>query len=153
MLVTILDPSLVRTRVLAEHGELRALLDDVEHLATLAAANRRALPALRARARNLYRKFASHIDLEDCILAPALREVVGWGAMLSARLAEEHRRQREQLRHAIALIESDEASGTRVIASIRRFSRALASDMKEEEDEILRSDLLHDHVFADGESG
>jgi hypothetical protein len=34
---------------LAEHGELRMLMQDVEQLADLAAANLRALPALRAR--------------------------------------------------------------------------------------------------------
>src|SRR5690242_15526749 len=93
----------VANHILAEHALLRPILRETKFLAhRLAKGERDALEPLRAFAIMLYEKLVAHIELEDRILAPVVRDIIGWGPSLHAEMMQEHALQREQLHSDIA---------------------------------------------------
>jgi hemerythrin-like domain-containing protein len=150
---TFIEPSQARARILTEHAELRSMLDRLDRWTRHAVDDAQALGPLRGGARELYYKLTAHLLLEDQVLAPRLREIPGWGTVLAERLAEEHRRQRERLEHALAMLDDESSSRALLIATVRSIARDLRLDMETEEKELLRPDLLQDTLIADGEAG
>jgi hypothetical protein len=108
---------------------------------------------LRQSARELYQFLAAHLNFEDRLLAPALRDVVGWGDVLSERLSVEHRHQRALLEKAMVLAREEGTPTADLLESVRSFGRSLEKDLEVEERELLRVDLLDDPLTSDGEDG
>jgi hemerythrin-like domain-containing protein len=149
-----LGPKEVSTRILSEHALLRPILKETQFLArSVARGDKDGLLALRAFALMLYEKFITHIELEDRILAPAVRQIIGWGPALHADMVQEHRRQREHLRSDITALKASSIPKEDLAASVDGFVAALMQDMEEEERRLLRTDLLDDSPLCDGESG
>src|SRR5262245_22562855 len=94
--MTTLRPSQVRARILREHATLR---ERVEALADLIAQLRAGSTAVLARgladAQALCCELREHIDFEDALLEPALRETDAWGSVRAERLVRHHAAQRK----------------------------------------------------------
>jgi hypothetical protein len=146
-----LSSSDARDEILAQHGELRNLLAEVAAIAERAAATGEELEALRHGARALYEALAAHMAFEDQVLPAALRDVLGWGAVIRQRMEADHARQRESLARAISAIGPDGLGGAALIEDVRAFVATLVVDMETEERGLLEADL--DALAADSRGG
>jgi CBS domain-containing protein len=148
-----LRPSHVRARILAEHEVLRQLYANVEELARrVLAEDADAEEPLRERCRELYQTLLRHMELENTILAPALRETAGFGQVRAQTLLDEHERQRSVLFQALIAVEADsEADLARDVCTL---INELLVDMAHEEQALLHPDLLSDDpITADAATG
>jgi len=144
-----LRPSDVRTRILAEHHVLRELFANIEELALRVLADEPDADAegcLRERCRELYQTLLRHIELENAILAPALRETNAFGPIREQTLLAEHERQRGAL--FAALSASEARSDEELARSVRMLVGELLADMAHEEQALLHPDLLKDDPIA-----
>ncbi len=142
-----LRPSEVRKRVLTEHTALRAMLDDVEALAhTLAQGDASVGSTLVVRARELQRTLGRHLDHEDVLLIPILRETDAFGPVRAERLTAEHERQRNEMIAMLSrLLTSEEnAPGTPLAEALLAFAAELRTDMDQEEKALLSPELFRD---------
>lgn len=141
-----MKPSDVRARILTEHAEIRAILDRLESVAQALRSGKRArFKDAEALRESLCAKLFSHIDLEDAILAPALRAADAWGPERAAQLLEHHREQRAELT-ALARVEGLEPAmrGER----LHRLVEYIRDDMRHEESGLLDPNLLRDDVIG-----
>jgi hypothetical protein len=140
-----------RDEIFLQHDMLRRLLAEVMAVADLVAASGRDFEILRQRAKTLYEALAAHMTFEEEVLPAALRDVVGWGAVIQQRLEEDHSRQREIITTAISEIGPDGLSGDALIESGRAFVDTLIVDMESEERGLLQADF--DALAADSRGG
>ena len=150
-----LYPSEVRERVLADHSTLHAMMDRLEVLARKVLQGRTSMAEeLRKQARLLDRRLREHMELEERILVPALREADGWGPERVARFHDEHRRQRD-IMDGVALPDGIPPRTVEQFALIAwGFVQLLRDDIHEEErislnEDVLRDDLVHPFVETD----
>jgi hypothetical protein len=102
----------------------------------------------------LYEKLVAHIELEDRILAPVVRDIVGWGPSLHTDMMQEHARQREQLQSDISDLRTGCICEERLAKRVDGFVESLMRDMEAEERRLLlRQDLLAESSLSDGEAG
>jgi hypothetical protein len=97
-------------------------------------------------AQSLYRDLREHLDFEDALLTPALREVDAWGAVRAAELERHHIGQRQSL-HALAERCRSE-SPAELVQTITTVVAELREDMAHEDRELLSSDLLRDDLVS-----
>lgn len=141
----VISRSMVRERVLEEHVALRGMLATMTSLAEGVLDMDNALDEeLPLHARELYRALVRHLDLEDLILAPALRSADAWGEVRADALVAEHRRQREQFR--VAFADREGGGSVKLAAGLLRIVPAILEDMAHEEKELLTEALLGDDV-------
>ena len=150
-----LDASGVATRILQDHALLRPILRETRFLADrVAKGDTSARAPLRAFALMLYEKLVAHIELEDRILAPVVRDIIGWGPSLHTDMMREHARQREQLQSDISDLRIGCICEERLAKTIDGFVESLMRDMEaEERGLLLRPDLLAESPLSDGEAG
>jgi len=135
----------VRARVLAEHARLRALIADVDRLATaVSAGDVRCLEPLREKAARLYRILGDHIDHEEAVLVPIIRTIDAWGTVRVEQLLEEHAGQRMALKEAI---EELELEGSDVGQSVQSTCWEILHDMRREEHDLLHPDLWREDTI------
>jgi hemerythrin-like domain-containing protein len=133
----------VRRRILDDHVVLRGLLDEIEPLALEFERGGSAQgERLRDEALRLYERFAAHLDLEDRLLAPALRAAGAEGKRHAERLGHEHREQRELLRYLIGRLSQDRAPTTLVAREVHHFVNLIRLDMEHEEKTLLTPEVL-----------
>lgn len=141
-------PSEIRNRVLEDHARLRLLLRAVDSLAQRVLNGEVACAGeMRAAGQRLTEKLMRHLDLEDAILVPALRDIDAWGAERARRVSVEHASQRKQ----VAALDRDlatEGEAGRLAVELRDFVTELHADMLAEEESVLDADLLRDDVVA-----
>lgn len=131
----------VRTRIRDEHQVIERLLAECGALASrVLDGEMEAEGTLSERARELYHTLLRHIDLEDAVLAPALRQAGPEGERLAQLLTEEHQRQRYQLRAGLASLESGWIE--RLARSIQSLVPAVRKDMAHEEKDLLQESVL-----------
>lgn len=147
-------PSGVRRRILEEHRQLATGLDQLEQLAARLEQEGDAVIASAVdRARDFYEQLREHIDLEDAILAPALREADAWGEVRASKLEKHHRDQRIELK-ALGELDVETTDPAQLAARIRAFVQEVREDMRHEEEGVLSADLLRDDVTSvDAEGG
>lgn len=138
-----MDPMAVRTKILEEHGRLRAMLAELVPLAERFERGDTAVaPSLREQALGLYESFAAHLRHEESSLEPALRTRGAEGVRLADRLAHEHREQRELLAYLVARLR-DQPHPTLLLArEIVHFAEYLRLDMAHEESTLLTAAAL-----------
>src|SRR5262245_19480456 len=92
-------PSLVRARILENHGALRAKLETLQRLA-IEADGGSSTAAERAGelTRVLFEELADHLDIEEQLLVPMLREIDAWGALRADELVRHHETQWAELK-------------------------------------------------------
>jgi hypothetical protein len=151
MTVEPLSSSEARDAILSRHEHLRDLVSETMLFAEGAGESDRELEPLRVHARELYAAFEEHMDFEEDILATALRDVIGVGAVLQAQIEEEHERQRATLESAMSALEPERLTCARVVESVRVFADSLLLDLKSEERCLLYADL--DAIAVDGQGG
>lgn len=140
-----LTPSQVRQRILDEHDNLRRLLIDLDALADAVLDGNSGLGArLRDKSTEIYEILRDHIDLEDRILAPALRETPGFGELREQRLLEHHAEQRKAFETAIAELRIGPPSPRSLARRIRELVADIRVDMAREDKDLLNPDLLKD---------
>jgi acetoin utilization protein AcuB len=146
-------PSQIRARILAEHQVLASMYAEVEQLAAQVVdgdGDGDAGIALRASCRSLYRTLQRHIEIENAVLGPALRDTDAFGQQRADGLLREHERQQSVLAAALATL--DAAAPLAIARDCRQLIRELRADMAEEERALLDADLLKDDVVAVGTS-
>lgn len=150
--MTSIRPAQVRTRILHEHAVLRAQLEQLEAEVELLDESSAGLAHVLELTQSLYRDMRDHIDYEEQLLVPALREADAWGPLRARELCEHHVLQRVQLR---ALAERCSSESPAALAQIvRRLIADIRADMTYEDDTLLSSELLHDDVVqVDAECG
>jgi len=137
-------PSAVRDRILDEHRVLRRMLGEAVELAdAVLEGDDEARARLFESSRELYQTLLRHVDLEDAILAPVLRETdVYDGPVRADELEKEHVEQRQELREALAAVETEGASG--LARSIKEFVPRVMKGMVHEEQSLLTEAVLKD---------
>jgi hypothetical protein len=138
-----------RDVIVAEHDTLRRLIAQTVEVANSSVAGE--LDELRAAARQLYVTLEEHMSFEDQMLPVALRDVIGWGPALEARIAEDHERQRQEVVGALEALEADTLSWAELAAVVRAFATNLLLDMEREEEGLLDAEL--DAMSTDSEGG
>lgn len=147
----VLSSSEARAAILSRHEELRGLVDETIHDVDGVTHAERSCEPLRARARELYRAFETHMAFEEPLLEAALRDVIGWGSVLQAQLEQGHERQRATLASAISALEPEDLSRAHLVESVRAFADTLLLDLKSEERCLLHADL--DAIATDSQGG
>jgi iron-sulfur cluster repair protein YtfE (RIC family) len=141
-----LAPSAVRQRILGEHVALTQMMDRLESLAAkVNDGDRDAVGELRAGVRGLYERLRRHIDLEDRILAPALRETPGFGELREQQLLSHHDEQRKSIETHLGAL--DAIKGPALAAQILEFIAEVRADMKHEDEDYLKPELLKDDLI------
>lgn len=144
-----MKPSEVRKRVLSEHDELRELLEQLERAArAVLQGHASAADELRERTRSLEERLRAHFELEERILAPALREADPWGPERVERLDEDHVRQRAMLDGLRGAAVHPQRSVLELALLAWGFARLLREDMEEEERLLLSEQLLRDDIIG-----
>jgi iron-sulfur cluster repair protein YtfE (RIC family) len=142
-------PSQVRRTILDDHEHLRAALVALEKLAqALTEGDHEPLAQALAALRAMKQRFFDHLDLEEAIMVPALRDADAWGPDRAELVLNEHREQRAELE---ALVQELGRAGTAppvVGQRILSWIEALRADMVHEESAVLSPDLLRDDVIS-----
>jgi iron-sulfur cluster repair protein YtfE (RIC family) len=136
-----MSSSEARDQIFSQHVALRRLLAETTEIAERMATSEGDLEALRGRAQALYDMLAKHMEFEEQVLPAALRDVVGWGAVIQQKMEEDHLRQREALARAISAIGPTGLSGAELVENVRSFASTLLVDMESEENGLLQADL------------
>lgn len=146
--VVYLFPARVRTDVLAQHGELRELLENALAATTAGLLQQGPEAAQLAESvRQLRRRFRAHLAFEERALVPILSTDEMWGPERAQGLLDEHNRQRAELD---TLIEGITAGWDRerLALTLRSLVVDLLRDMTEEECGLLNDELLAEPVIT-----
>ena len=146
-----LSSSDARAAILSCHDELRGLVSETIDFADGATTSDRDVEPLRAHVRELYQALEEHMDFEERILPTALRDVIGWGAVLEANVVEGHEKQRAVLASAMSALEPGDLSPVSLVQSVRTLADSILDDLKQEESWLLSADL--DALAIDSRGG
>jgi iron-sulfur cluster repair protein YtfE (RIC family) len=138
----------IRDEIAGQHVELRELLGEIEILAERfensteddADVGR----DLHDRGRLLYEKFSAHMDREQALLEPVLRQSGPDGERLANRLRNEHHEQRELLKYLMARLEQHPEPTILVARELQHFAGFLRYEMAHEEATLLSPSALKD---------
>lgn len=140
-------PSEVRRQVLEDHARLRMALSELRSTAQWArtGAPERA-QSLRDEAGLLTDLFFRHLEMEEAILVPTLREVDAWGEARAERVLEEHREQRQMLLDLLQDLDRAPERLGRHARYVLWLADAIEADMLHVEASVLSEELLHDDI-------
>ena len=141
--MTDLAPSAVRKIILADHEQLRAKLKGIE-----AVIESRSYSGLSKLLQEFTQLFLSHIDNEERILRPVLRDLDAWGAVRVDRMNKEHAVQREEIRVLDLLVAANRPE--EYLEPVKKFIEEVYRDMNAEEQECLHPDVLKDDLIPVG---
>lgn len=150
-----MKPAEIREWVMKDHQSLRALLGDLEDLARkVRDGDRRLLGPLRLEAERFLHRFEDHTRWEDQHLRPALLEADAWGKERVSRLDHDHKEQRELLEDSLERLRDAERPPVLVARGVLDLIELIATDMGEEERDLLDPRILRDDVISiDSEAG
>src|SRR5262245_30025003 len=135
-----MDPSQVRKRILHEHRVIRDQLLELETELDKLAVDEQRLNSVILIARRLLVDLSAHTELEDAILAPALRELDAWGPVRAEMLLDHHSEQRQQFQELLAAY--DKATDFDAIARMTfELAAEVRADMLREESSLLNENL------------
>ncbi len=134
---TKLSPSSVRKIILEEHGQIKRKLNHIE-----SSYNSHDPITLINAFRELLYFFLKHIEHEELILRPVLKDIDAWGGVRVDKMNKEHAEQRLEILKIDK--ELNELPIVEVLPIIKKFVSALYADMESEEKECLNPELLKD---------
>lgn len=150
-----LAPGQVRSMILTEHASIRRLLRRVELAARRVGAgttpDARDVQLAYEAAHVLCATMAAHFEHEEHLLAPALEALDAWGKVRAEQMRADHAEQGLVLQSYLTTLRqlsSSDHSGKVLVALIARLVESLRSDMRAEEEGVLRADLLRDDPTA-----
>lgn len=133
----------IRARILADHDEIRDVLDEIDRLRQRFEQDGSDVgEEIRRVGVGLIEVFAVHLDLEESLLLPVLQTVPERGEQMAARLAHEHKEQRELLDYLMNRLEQSTRPTTLITRELGAFASYVRADMDHEESTILRENLL-----------
>ena len=140
-----LTPSEVRTLIVKGHDELRERIHKLsitahEVLENMGKSDR----LLRSELAALLEMVEEHMQLEERVLLPALRETDSWGEERVERFQAEHARQYEIIAELLGSLEQARPFGLALITC--GFIDLLQRDMREEESTSLTGRVLRDDL-------
>lgn len=142
----------VRGLVLAAHAGVRELADEVDELAVRTLREPKvARRWLERRLIDLLDLVAAHMDLEDRLLRPTLRDIDAWGEARVARMDKDHLQQRltiRQLNRAVTECGGADIEVGFLARVARRFIGELRQDMLDEERDLLSPELFREDLVA-----
>ncbi len=138
-----LAPSIVRQIVLEEHAQIRAKMSNLEML--LASKNEEMIVKF---SRELFYYFIKHIEHEEQILRPVLKDIDSWGDVRVSRMNKEHQEQRKLLTDMELLLTQNNFAEFN--QKLRDFLSDLKIDMEQEEADCLNPDVLKDDPITVG---
>lgn len=142
-------PSEVRNRIRSEHERLRGLLSDLEVCVGRALeGDAEAVTMLPDRAREIFHQFCDHVDLEDTILAPALRDADGFGPVREKQLLHHHNHQRAEFQNALAALDERTLTTEDLARKLQVLIEDLRKDMAHEDNDLLNGQLLRDDIIS-----
>ena len=141
----------VRDEILSQHSRLRRRLKQIVEIAARVTVSPSSLDDLCEEARNLFEELAVHMETEEAMFPAALRDVIGWGAVLRAQMTDDHERQRADLARARSSLEQRRAAPDALAEGVRAFATRVLADMEEEEQGLLQADL--DAISTETEGG
>jgi iron-sulfur cluster repair protein YtfE (RIC family) len=141
-------PSAVRERILGEHVRLREQLGKLQVLAAWLRDDPAPLLAVQRVSRRLLAELDAHIQLEDTVLAPALRDVDAWGPIRERELLTHHVEQRNLLHQLLADYDTCSGDCPRVAELTLSWISDVVTDMDHEERSIISQNLLRDDLVA-----
>ena len=146
-------PSQVRQLILADHVWLRAVLASVDELAErVADGDHELLGRLCEHVADMSQRFMGHLDLEEEVLVPALRDADAWGDERAVLLLREHAGQRERFGELLLRLREARAPARAEALEVRLLIRDLLFDMEHEEHALVSPHVLRDDpVVVDGE--
>ncbi|MBS1148855.1 MAG: hypothetical protein H6Q89_553 [Myxococcaceae bacterium] len=148
-----LENSKIRRIILAEHDVLRGALRTIEAgLGKVAEGDVPAQITARSQLKQLLATFLKHIEHEERILRPVLKDIDAWGPERIAAMDSEHKEQRARVEYLSGPL--GEAAPTKWVEEVRQFIGHLREDMATEEQDCLDPRLLRDDVIViDGFTG
>ena len=81
------------------------------------------------------------MENEERLLPAALRDVIGWGEVLQAKMSEDHQRQRVMLDAARSALEQSETSAPLLSDRVRTLVTTVLFDIEAEEQDLLHADI------------
>jgi hemerythrin-like domain-containing protein len=140
-----LSPTDVRRALLAEHAQLRELLDQLEEVAGRVRTGLD-VPARLGRLVDSFRQtLETHNENEETFLEPMLRELDAWGPIRADRLLREHVDEHIDM---LSLIDSPDPE--MLASTIPVFAELLRAHIMQEEKSFLSAELLHDDIITTG---
>jgi hemerythrin-like domain-containing protein len=128
----------IRRRILEEHSELRVIVAAVQDLAArVAEGDRHAVGALRLRGLELHERLCRHLELEDELMVPAIRDAGRVGARRAERLGREHVEQRALLAYILERLNDLTRPSVVLGRELRNFAELLCDDMDYEDTSLL----------------
>jgi hypothetical protein len=143
-----MKPSEVRDRIASEHVAMRARLDALDETLRELRQGEASWQAAVVQCQALHDALLAHLELEDAVLVPALRDIDAWGPVRADTLVRHHRMQREELRFVLKYEANSQGDTLALAARIAHLLDDLRTDMAHEDREILSRDLLRDDVIA-----
>jgi iron-sulfur cluster repair protein YtfE (RIC family) len=144
-------PSEIRQRILDDHALLRRMFADLQGLLG-APAGAPPPDEVRELGAALRQRFLAHLELEERLLVPALREADAWGEQRAGKVAREHALQRAQLDRLLDHLRDATRAPAELARELGALVNELEVDMEHEERTALSPSLLRDDVVAvDGE--
>jgi hemerythrin-like domain-containing protein len=146
-------PSLddIKSRILSDHREIRALLDEVANLTASISLSKEPASAVGQLTDPIWRLFLffdEHLVYEERRLVPLLLETHDWGTIRAKRLKDEHHAQREVLRAMIKEFDGRTKSTERLLDDARWLVDSFRQDMTAEENEL---ETIRDDGFVAGQ--
>ena len=141
-------PSEVRSRILRDHAALIERLSALQRAADEAThQDGDACARTREFARGVVEELADHLDIEEHLLVPLLRDMDAWGTIRANELYQHHEQQWRGLKRlhegAMRPVPPMELA-THISVVIRR----LRQDMEQEEIDLLTPEILRDDVLG-----
>lgn len=140
-----LEANKVRRRILDEHTRISGWLAELEHLARRLRTGEPGIPEeVAKRVKNFRTFFFSHLDLEERILVPALRQAGDESVGVADRLIQEHGSQRGMVDRFVQGVAAESAAPVDLAKAVDDFVEDIRADMRAEESVELDPTLLHD---------
>ncbi len=151
-------PGQVRSVILAEHSHLRGLLDLTQQAAQRVLSGGGfgddAVRAVRERAQHLRTALFAHLELENRVLVPAIREVPAFGPNRAELVLREHAEQTRLVNSVLTMLDDRHHPPAALAAEVQRLVENLRRDMDNEEEALLNEFLLRDEMIpVDAEAG
>ncbi len=143
-----LPPSQIREMMRAEHANIRQLLERTADQAQLILDEKepgdRQIGALRDTARQLYASLTAHIELENRLLVPALKQTDAWGPMRADGLITCHEQQKRAVEGTLMELDDLSQPPKTLAAHVESLVESIRLDLDSEETNLLDSELLRD---------
>ncbi|MCA9519004.1 MAG: hemerythrin domain-containing protein [Myxococcales bacterium] len=141
-------PSELRTRMLAEHDDLKQRIVSIRGALTTRGGELALSAELKARIERFSVALTAHMAHEEAYLAPALRQSTNWRDQNLNDLRAHHDAQREKLRVLMLALRDPEVPAEVIIHDVSMLLEEVEADVAEEDAQVLTTRMLRDDVVS-----